>query len=117
MPPNTSADVFQHTAARRRLGRDTGRLASHHGFNTQPPEGGWLLRQPRGIAGYRFNTQPPEGGWPLANSTTRVPVLFQHTAARRRLEMMIKMALFNAMFQHTAARRRLVAVCKSSCAW
>ena len=32
-------------------------------FNTQPPEGGWLVR--RRICGrfISFNTQPPEGGW------------------------------------------------------
>ena len=35
------------------------------GFNTQPPEGGWLglsvfLKDKAG-----FNTQPPEGGWRL----------------------------------------------------
>ena len=32
-------------------------------FNTQPPEGGWLLQRfhPHNMQG--FNTQPPEGGW------------------------------------------------------
>ncbi|WP_410000195.1 hypothetical protein [Neisseria sicca] len=56
------------------------------GFNTQPPEGGWGLRQllrdaddtvsthsrpkaagssaAREFKNGRFNTQPPEGGWP-----------------------------------------------------
>ena len=33
--------VFQHTAARRRLGRPEKRLHTAAGFNTQPPEGGW----------------------------------------------------------------------------
>ena len=43
------------------------------GFNTQPPEGGWLIGgflalDKRGVkrraAFYGgFNTQPPEGGW------------------------------------------------------
>ena len=32
-------------------------------FNTQPPEGGWLLRKPPKIFIRGFNTQPPEGGW------------------------------------------------------
>ena len=33
------------------------------GFNTQPPEGGWLhiLSPIHRMTG--FNTQPPEGGW------------------------------------------------------
>ena len=36
---------------------------SYHGFNTQPPEGGWIciLAAVRLLDG--FNTQPPEGGW------------------------------------------------------
>ena len=67
-----------------------------NGFNTQPPEGGWLffslaagqrlgfqhtaarrrLDPMEIITGleYRFNTQPPEGGWTLQNS---VILLFQ----------------------------------------
>ena len=37
--------VFQHTAARRRLGRQLEyRVFEYNpGFNTQPPEGGWLI--------------------------------------------------------------------------
>ena len=54
-----------------------------------------------------FNTQPPEGGWPLTNSTARVPVLFQHTAARRRLVTQRGSLKRISRFQHTAARRRL----------
>ena len=33
-----------------------------------------------------FNTQPPEGGWTRASSQDRGLVMFQHTAARRRLD-------------------------------
>ena len=33
------------------------------GFNTQPPEGGWLHQIPITKPLYCFNTQPPEGGW------------------------------------------------------
>ena len=33
------------------------------GFNTQPPEGGWLEEAVRDVTTPRFNTQPPEGGW------------------------------------------------------
>ena len=53
---------FQHTAARRRLYLSNAVLYSTRGFNTQPPEGGWLLLL-SGIGEQRF----------------------QHTAARRRL--------------------------------
>ena len=55
--------LFQHTAARRRLGRPHKRKSDEH----------------------RFNTQPPEGGWPLISSSDICSTRFQHTAARRRL--------------------------------
>ena len=32
-------------------------------FNTQPPEGGWVLYLNNWINDVSFNTQPPEGGW------------------------------------------------------
>ena len=32
-------------------------------FNTQPPEGGWVLLSARSNQALSFNTQPPEGGW------------------------------------------------------
>ena len=79
---------FQHTAARRRL---VFYLSSDRlnitGFNTQPPEGGWIkpfanfgfysvfqhTAARRRLVSYNviirnrrcFNTQPPEGGWIL----------------------------------------------------
>ena len=78
--------LFQHTAARRRLGHaQTAKPADDGGFNTQPPEGGWKLITSvlMTVAGFQhtaarrrlgyitpflmvklgFNTQPPEGGW------------------------------------------------------
>ncbi|EFC88646.1 hypothetical protein NEIMUCOT_04695 [Neisseria mucosa ATCC 25996] len=80
--------MFQHTAARRRLAQPlpSGERKKMFCFNTQPPEGGWLLlglgvtlvsyvsthSRPK-AAGHDvfpypihctcFNTQPPEGGW------------------------------------------------------
>ena len=35
------AEMFQHTAARRRLGPKPSNSAVNSRFNTQPPEGGW----------------------------------------------------------------------------
>ena len=32
-------------------------------FNTQPPEGGWVMYGRCMVFGTCFNTQPPEGGW------------------------------------------------------
>ena len=37
------------------------------GFNTQPPEGGWIVRYLLASLSKRFNTQPPEGGWSIIN--------------------------------------------------
>ena len=121
--------LFQHTAARRRLGRLKPYPYLYHGFNTQPPEGGWQLPQPvrppravsthsrpkaagarptkRQCRPYRFNTQPPEGGWEQYSRALAAMGLFQHTAARRRLGLFILNFSLFRLFQHTAARRRL----------
>ena len=54
-----------------------------------------------------FNTQPPEGGWVLAICENQRIQTFQHTAARRRLGPQWADLLIQGLFQHTAARRRL----------
>ena len=56
-------DGFQHTAARRRLDLIKKAVVIYAGFNTQPPEGGWLKRGDNVCFWAGFNTQPPEGGW------------------------------------------------------
>ena len=55
------------------------------GFNSQPPEGGWvrIYRSPSQRS--RFNSQPPEGGWVLGGLCRCAQPSFQLTAARRRL--------------------------------
>ena len=145
--------MFQHTAARRRLVRPTSFLAGRRsvsthsrpkaagrtvirllplggGFNTQPPEGGWVGRNQhiRGRCG--FNTQPPEGGWINSSSPRffpeKVSTHSRPKAAGRESGTSVKgRSSFNtqppeggwlmvltvnciyAWFQHTAARRRL----------
>ena len=54
-------------------------------FNTQPPEGGWVISSFRPSLIDCFNTQPPEGGWRIGRPFLAALWLFQHTAARRRL--------------------------------
>ena len=76
-------------------------------FNTQPPEGGWLLQFQLTTSLPSFNTQPPEGGWFILPIMSADISMFQHTAARRRLAMGLRLQLSNYQFQHTAARRRL----------
>ena len=60
-------------------------------FNTQPPEGGWKSDSGRGRLACCFNTQPPEGGWlGIPSPVTDFDVMFQHTAARRRLALALR---------------------------
>ena len=80
---------FQHTAARRRLAPVVGVSSPEHCFNTQPPEGGWQYQQLQ----------------------QQYQQLFQHTAARRRLDCPCAAVLLRFEFQHTAARRRLEQHC------
>ena len=54
-----------------------------------------------------FNTQPPEGGWNTMRQLPITHLMFQHTAARRRLAGATGSGKTTFMFQHTAARRRL----------
>ena len=54
-----------------------------------------------------FNTQPPEGGWQYYSTDGFREKWFQHTAARRRLDVYWCATEDIAPFQHTAARRRL----------
>ena len=98
-------------------------------FNTQPPEGGWSFFNVSIVFLYCFNTQPPEGGWcfyrhaglhtmvsthsrpkaagTICNQFPTIFIRFQHTAARRRLDLNRNAHYAVTVFQHTAARRRL----------
>ena len=82
---NELFDEFQHTAARRRLGLVYHCFKNPSSFNTQPPEGGWLIMIGQSTISRCFNTQPPEGGWVQASCKQPYLAQFQHTAARRRL--------------------------------
>ena len=78
---------FQHTAARRRLadsvvGHPDAHLVSTH---SRPKAAGFCDFFQRCTLRC-FNTQPPEGGWILPFSAQARILGFQHTAARRRLE-------------------------------
>ena len=54
-----------------------------------------------------FNTQPPEGGWVSCEVQIDSFFRFQHTAARGRLVVIIVAIMRKLAFQHTAARGRL----------
>ena len=59
----------------------------HKCFNTQPPEGGWSGNSNDSNGSSSFNTQPPEGGWQNNINAGVTMDMFQHTAARRRLDI------------------------------
>ena len=57
--------MFQHTAARRRLGGLNRCLWQKQGFNTQPPEGGWR-RGVKSLLKYIVSTHSrPKAAGPL----------------------------------------------------
>ena len=82
-------------------------LISVSGFNTQPPEGGWLgsftYRRPREC----FNTQPPEGGWAKIKTPAAHNTSFNTQPPEGGWIPDINLAINLKQFQHTAARRRL----------
>ena len=129
MPPDGCQYWFQHSAARRRLGTTTPYRQWRHGFNTQPPEGGWrgcrrgksriasfqhsaarrrLVRHPKKQHQHRrFNTQPPEGGWALKNRP-EIPFFgFNTQPPEGGWEYWQRAKTTRTWFQHSAARRRL----------
>ena len=77
------------------------------GFNTQPPEGGWLEAARMRIAELVSTHSRPKAAGSHVLLTRPATTLFQHTAARRRLGYSAVCAWPAFMFQHTAARRRL----------
>ena len=101
---------FQLTAARRRLDHSTNRFLIPFEFQLTAARRRLVHRGDKGrIAQARFNSQPPEGGWPPPTTTARLSILFQLTAARRRLEQWFVPSTPALAFQLTAARRRLAA--------
>ena len=77
---------FQHTAAQRQLvgdkyGIDPDMLVSRH----SRPKAAGQIQVFASIIREGFNTQPPEGGWLQKRKTSPPNARFQHTAARRRL--------------------------------
>ena len=107
--------VFQHTAARRRLGRQRHQTPPDCiGFNTQPPEGGWESLRTIAKKINEFQHTAARRRLDFKYRSASSIVRFQHTAARRRLDCGVIASGLMARFQHTAARRRLAAAAVSS---
>ena len=120
--------LFQHTAARRRLFRQLKSPCHFARFNTQPPEGGCAAPYGKQVAKLVSTHSRPKAAErqrmvrarrnhvsthsrPKAAAKTHplacTACLFQHTAARRRLNNLKALRQQHGLFQHTAARRRL----------
>ena len=76
---------FQHTAARRRLRYSNHLCKSIHCFNTQPPEGGCKADLATVIALASVTTHSRPKAAAQAYGIMADKMMFQHTAARRRL--------------------------------
>ena len=121
--------MFQHTAARRRLGQDISVCpASLVSTHSRPKAAGRFFdttqfhkqvsthSRPKAagaastiyICHYScFNTQPPEGGWGYRISTHGFFPGFNTQPPEGGWRVQISNKLGNKKFQHTAARRRL----------
>ena len=100
--------VFQHTAARRRLEAYSAKLAEVSAVSThsRPKAAGKSTLAFR--RDWLVSTHSRPKAAVLRPEPARTEVLFQHTAARRRLVSKSILPKADVMlFQHTAARRRL----------
>ena len=98
---------FQHTAARRRLVPYQDSNIEVRGFNTQPPEGGWRgIRRCLNCQLVSTHSRPKAAGhaYPKAYPKGTVSTHSRPKAAGR---LDNSCALLHMLFQHTAARRRL----------
>ena len=68
--------LFQHTAARRRLGKsnDSRKTCGEVSTHSRPKAAGSTVKEFLELF-RRFNTQPPEGGWLLSHQTELYPRL------------------------------------------
>ena len=110
---HATSRLFQHTAARRRLVLRTLQTCLMFGFNTQPPEGGWERPERAASRESCFNTQPPEGGWPSTRTTHSRQNGFNTQPPEGGWHQIVICRLKSAWFQHTAARRRLEPLSKA----
>ena len=102
-----SAVMFQHSAARRRLGLYTPRLAHPSSFNTQPPEGGCMFIAPLPCDVAVSTLSRPKAA--VSNIDTKLGHLKVSTLSRPKAAGSCAVSCsMQRAFQHSAARRRLV---------
>ena len=77
------------------------------GFNSQPPEGGWVEVVTNGKTQKLFQLTAARRRLAIISVGSYMYILFQLTAARRRLGFTVASMKYSSLFQLTAARRRL----------
>ena len=85
--------MFQHAAARRRLGRHNIRGRAFQAFQHAAARRRLVCSAMSSINRIGFNTQPPEGGWLVRGVRLLRMDGFQHAAARRRLVYLLLLFL------------------------
>ena len=100
--------MFQHTAARRRLASRLDRFRYRRQVSThsRPKAAGEVSRY-RGFANKGFNTQPPEGGWLYKNGFVDMSFYVSTHSRPKAAGATTDGHASIKRFQHTAARRRL----------
>ena len=98
--------VFQHTAARRRLNSGMIRFKSYKKFQHTAARRRLVICLTQNGLHYCFNTQPPEGGWMRWLSRLRILSCFNTQPPEGGWTVKYPTEL-RRLFQHTAARRRL----------
>ena len=107
----THVTMFQHTAARRRLGccGVAARTSNNVSTHSRPKAAGTWVCLPLQRIVVSTHSRPKAAGV-VSKHLVQPYAMFQHTAARRRLELKQLLMPVIAVFQHTAARRRLAKV-------
>ena len=100
--------AFQHTAARRRLGQAVDGGVRHTVVSTHSrPKAAGIFTTLLRFAVACFNTQPPEGGWVLSVYQRFFEEVSTHSRPKAAGCTMNRLRFYKVQFQHTAARRRL----------
>ena len=103
-----SNPLFQHTAARRRLATIllVSRKDSYVSTHSRPKAAGYTRADIDRLKEVSTHSRPKAAGLQVVKELIHY-VVFQHTAARRRLGRCADNSSCVVLFQHTAARRRL----------
>ena len=110
------SEMFQHTAARRRLGSSAGSGKVSRGFQHTAARRRLVFLFILRFLVFRFQHTAARRRLEGYQGNPEWDKLFQHTAARRRLALPSPYGIRRVSFQHTAARRRLAPSANAACA-